>query len=154
MHSRLGGSVATMALIRSWSYDASTLGVIRRLNDRLPRVHTAALHGLYDELEDVSMKTAHHEQATQERREQQMAAGLSIYKVATQCRRNALEMTSLNFMNDANGNRLVNDGDISNRWKKYSENFLNEEYPRTDFYDVEPHEEKTLDITIEEVEAG
>ena len=31
---------------------------------------------------------------------------------------------------------------------------MNEEYPRTDFYDVEPNEEEILDITVEEVEAA
>ena len=66
------------------------------------KARAAALQGLYDELEDVSMKTAHREQAAQELRTQQMAAGPSIYKIAAQRRRNALEITSPKFINDAN----------------------------------------------------
>ena len=51
--------------------------------------HTLPTPGLYDELEDVSIMTAHRERAAQELRTQQMAAGPSIYKMAAQRRRNA-----------------------------------------------------------------
>ena len=78
----------------------------------------------------------------------------SMHKVAVQRRRNALEITSLKFINDAHGNLLTRDGEICKRWKECGEQCLNEEYPRTDFYDLESHEEEIPGIKIEEVKSA
>ena len=114
----------------------------------------AALQGLYDELEGVSMKTAHREQAADDRREQKMVNGPSIFKITAQGRRNAMEITSPKFINDVNGYLLTENREICGRWKEYGEQFLNEGYPRTDFYNVDPHEDEIPDISIEEVKVA
>lgn len=72
------------------------------------------------------MKSAHREQAEEDRHEKPMTNGLSIYKITAQRRRDAQELTAPKFINDANGNLLTKDSEICNMWNEYGEQFLNE----------------------------
>lgn len=58
-----------------------------------------------------------------------------IFKIATQRKNNAKPIASPKFIEDENGNLITDNKQITQVWKKYYEQLLNEEFPRT----VIPH---------------
>lgn len=117
----------------------------------IAKAQAVATEGFYNELEEVTMTSAYRDQAADERRDQMMIDGPSIYKIAAQRKRNAMEITSPKFVEDSNGNLLCKNEDICKRWKEYGEIDLNQAFPRIVYHEVEKHQEEVPDFTEEEI---
>lgn len=80
-----------------------------------------------------------------------MNKGATIFKIAAQRRRNAQEIRSPKFINDAQGLLLVDDDKILHRWRQYCDDLLNEQFPRRHFPTAAPNFTEVSDVTVEEV---
>ena len=79
----------------------------------------------------------------------------AIYKIAAQRRNNGKPITSPKFIENANGELLTNDRDITEGWKSYFDTLLNEEFPRNKYPTCDPVlNEVVEDITATEVETA
>lgn len=106
---------------------------------------------MYNELEDISPTNADREQTLNEIGQKSKYAGTKIFKIASQHRRNAQEITFPKFITDEQGNLLVEDEKILNRWREYSEKLLNEEFPRQCFPTAEPVHNEVSDFSEDEI---
>ncbi|XP_055838267.1 uncharacterized protein LOC129906511 [Episyrphus balteatus] len=102
---------------------------------------------LYRELDVISTPTA---DAIQELR-QNVNKGATIFKIAAQIRRNAQEICSPKFINNAQGQLLVENYEILHRWRQYCDELLNEQFPRLHFPMASPNLSEVSDVTVEEV---
>ena len=62
----------------------------------------------------------------------------AIYKIAAQRRNNSKPINAPKFIEDANGELLTNDRDITEGWKFYFETLLNEEFLGTRYPTCDP----------------
>lgn len=75
-----------------------------------------------------------------------------LYQIAAQRRNVAKSIVSPKYIKNENGDTLVDEDKICDRWRQYYEQLLNEEFPRAVLPTEVPIEEEVDDITIEEVE--
>ena len=115
------------------------------------QVQAAAVQDLYDELEKISDSTANRDQTIQVLRQGTVNDAATIYKIAAQRRRNAREIDSPRFINDSNGNLIVTDKGICNRWKEYCNELLNQSFPRNADPTITPHDLEVPDITLGQI---
>lgn len=114
------------------------------------RCRAKAAQALYDELEELTQKSAQRNHAAQEIG-QSGDNGTRLYKIAAQRRKNAKEIQSPKFIEDADGHLLTSDQQIKNRWFQYCNELFNEEFPSTANPIADPHFEEVPDFTEEEM---
>lgn len=115
------------------------------------QAQAAMYEKMYQELEEITRSNADRDQTVDEIGQKSKIASTTIYKIAAQRRRNAREIVSPKFICDAEGNLLVEDQAILNRWREYCEKLLNETFPRTYFPSANPVQVDVDDIHEDEV---
>ena len=95
------------------------------------KAQTAAKQQFYEELESFD--------------------GSRIYKIAAMRRNQAKGVTSPKYIEDKEGRLLTQEKDICNRWKQYSHQLLNEEFPRSSSRTENPVSGPVEEISLGEV---